>query len=1076
MCMLPHFITFVSLTSLGAAVAAGTLNPVNLRTEYRVNPEGIGETMPRFSWNVSSEQRDRLQTAYQVLVADSEAALAADQGTLWDSGKTASSEMLHISYAGAPLKSRMQCWWKVRVWDNEDAPSAWSETARFSMGLLEETDWQAQWIGYTAPEGLDLETAGAPSMDGAQWIWHDEGNPLESIRQCNRYFRHTLTLPDNAAIVSARMFITGDNIVEAWINGRDINEGQGTMKSWKRLNQQLVAGFLKPGKNSFAVKVENSDGAAGWIAALRVLLRNGSTVDLYTDKTWKSTDRSPGKTWLEADYDDSAWQPVRELVPFGAAPWSESKPHTAQFQPVALLRRAFQAKPDVRRATLYATALGLYTFHLNGERVGADYFTPGWTEYRNRLYYNTYDVTDLVQAGGDNALCAELANGWYAGHVGLKGPELYGTKPRLFAQLELEYADGTRELIATDGTWHAANGEIRGADLLMGETRDLRQTRTGWLSPEYTDADWSAPFVDTPEIVPERIQAYPGAPVRHFETLPAVTFTEPQPGVYVYDLGQNMVGWARIQVQGDAGQRIQVRYTEMLQDNGMPYTVALRSAQATDTYLLAGGGVETLEPAFTFHGFRYVEIRGIEAPVPLDAVTGIVLHADVPLTAEFETSEPLLNQLFHNITWGLKGNYLEAPTDCPQRDERLGWTGDAQFFMPTALYTADIGAFYTKWLVDLIQDGQQENGSFPHVAPDVGLGGGAVAWGDAAMICPWLFYQFYGDTRVIEEHYDNLMKGMDFLEQTSENHIRKDLGFGDWLNLGGGAKDEVICTAYYAYLADLMARMADVIGRKEAAKRYTTLHSEIRQVFIDNFVDNTGRILESSQTGYALAFAFGLIPETLREEAAKHYVNEIERFDGHLATGFIGTPRLLPTLSLAEQDAVAYRLLMNTTYPSWLFQVTLGATTMWERWNGWTPDKGFADPGMNSFNHYAFGAVGEWLYSRVAGIRPDAPGFEKICIEPVPGGGLTHARLTYQSIRGPVTSSWRIAEDTFYLDVTIPANTSATVHMPAGDPDAVTESGLSLQEAGIQVNSTDAGSVTCSIGSGTYQFQAPVLK
>lgn len=380
----------------------------------------------------------------------------------------------------------MRCWWKVRVWDNEDAPSAWSETARFSMGLLEKEDWQAQWIGYGAPEGVDFESAGAPPMDRAQWIWHDEGNPLESTPQCRRWFRHVLMLPDSAVVVSARLFISGDDAVEAWINGTKLNGGQPAMKEWRRLNPHLVGGFLKPGKNILAVMAENKDGAAGWVAALRVTLRNGATVDLFSDKTWKSTSENPGKEWTDAGYNDSAWRPVKELTLFGAAPWVESQPKTAQFMPVAHVRRAFEAKTGIRRATLYASALGLYTFHLNGERVGADYFTPGWTEYRNRLYYQTYDVTSLVQAGAANALCAELANGWYAGHVGLKGSELYGTKPRLFAQLEIDYEDGAREVIATNGKWRAATGEIRGADLLMGETRDKRLARQGWTMSDYS--------------------------------------------------------------------------------------------------------------------------------------------------------------------------------------------------------------------------------------------------------------------------------------------------------------------------------------------------------------------------------------------------------------------------------------------------------------------------------------------------------------------------------------------------------------------------------------------------------------
>ena len=1051
------------------------MSPVHLRTEYRINPTGIEETEPRFSWQLEGTGRNRYQKAFQIMVATSPEALDRDEGALWDTGMVVSSETLHVVYAGAPLASRQRCWWKVRAWDMDDVVSDWSEAAFFSMGLLNPEDWSAQWIGYEKPDALDLDASGTPPIASAQWIWFPEGNPRENAPAGERWFLRAFTLPEDAVAVSARMLITADNAVETWINGEKLNMGRPAMSNFKRVYQQLATALVKPGENLITVKAENGDGPAGMIGALRVILRDGTAVDVFTDNSWKCTDGRPRKEYLALDYDDSAWKSSLELGPFGCTPWTDAAIQTAQFEPVPHLRRAFSVKSGVKQATLYATALGLYAFQLNGDRVGEHYFTPGWTDYRKRLYYHTYDVTKMVRPGEDNVLGALLSNGWYAGHVGLWGSELWGTRPKLMAQLEIEYEDGSRDTIATDGRWRAAHGEIRGADLLMGETRDKRKALEGWGLPKYDDSDWDAVVLDAPEIVPERIQAYPGAPVKHFETLPARSQSEPAPGVYVYDLGQNMVGWARIRVNGSRGQRIQIRFTEMLQDNGMIYTDALRGAQATDTYILAGNGVETLEPLFTFHGFRYVEVRGLDAPPALADVEGIVLNADVPITAEFSCSEPLLNQLAHNIRWGLKGNFLEAPTDCPQRDERLGWTGDAQFFMPTALYTADIGAFYTKWLVDLIQDAQLEDGSFAHVSPDVKIGGGAVAWGDAAMICPWLFYQFYGDTRVLERHFDNMVKGMNFLETTSNNYIRDKMGFGDWLNLGGGDKDEFICTAYFAYLADIMAQMADIIGRDADAARYAALHRNIRQAFVDNFVDDEGRILESSQTGYALAFAFDLIPEHLREAAAEHYINEIARFDWHLATGFIGTPRLLPTLSQAGRDDVAYRLLMNTTYPSWLFQVTLGATTMWERWNGWTPDQGFGDPDMNSFNHYAFGAVGEWLYSRVAGIRPDAPGFARVNIAPVPGGGLTQAGMTYRSIRGTIVSEWKIEDGIFILNVEIPANVTALVCIPTNAPDAVTEGGTTLEAAGIPLIATDEESVSCRIGSGTYRFEAPAL-
>ncbi len=1099
------FILFVSFPS---AADSGGLTPNTLRVEYRRNPMNIGVRAPRFMWRVVSGQRNQMQHAYQLLVSDAPEPLAANTGNMWDTGKIQSDKTAYIVYEGAPLRPGTPYYWKVRVWDQDDAVSDWSAPAHFATALLfddsvasgeaflDRFGKHAAVIGFDAghkamspmdsgpsdgisryPDmsGVDYAAAGAPSIEEAQWIWHPEGNPLENAPEGARYFRRILTLPEDARIVNAQMLIAADDGARIWINGRQVGVGYPEMRYWRRVFHFLVASLLIPGDNIIAARAENGTGPAGLVAALRVSLSDGRVIDCLTDSAWKSGDKVIGNTWKTAAFDDDSWPEALELTAFGNAPWQESKIPYACFEPVPHLRTEFDTRKDISRATVYATAWGLYSLRVNGARVGDHYFTPGWTDYHKRLYYHSYDVTSMLRPGEKNAFGALLANGWYAGHVSLRMPGLYGARPRLWALMRIEYADGTEEYVGTNASWRAAFGEIRGAELLMGEIRDQQQALTGWDLPAYDDSAWKPVTVGALEVMPQRIEAYPGAPVKAFEELPAKSVAEPQPGVYVYDLGQNMVGWARITLDGRPGQMVRVRHTEMLTEEGMLYTEALRSALATNVYRIASTGVQTLAPEFTFHGFRYVELRGLDAPLPPEAVVGVVLHADVPIAADFECSEPLLNQLVHNIHWGLKGNYLELPTDCPQRDERLGWTGDAQFFMPTALYTADIGAFFTKWLIDLIQDSQLEDGSFAHVAPDVELGGGAVAWGDAAMICPWLFYQFYGDKRVIERHFDNMARGMTFLEETSENFMRKRLGFGDWLNLGGSAKDEVICTAYYAYLADIMAQMASLIGRDAEARHFADLHRNIRNAFVENFIDNEGRILESSQTGYALAFAFDLIPEALREAAAARYVEEIERFDWHLATGFIGTPRLLPTLTQAGRDDVAWRLLMNTTYPSWLFQVTLGATTMWERWNGWTPDEGFGDPRMNSFNHYAFGAVGEWIYGRVAGISPEEPGFRRVRIAPMPGGGLTHARLTYDSIRGPIRSEWRIEDGIFILEVEVPANAEATVVIPTGDPTSVKESGKSLEEAEISILSQNPTGVSCAVGSGRYLFQAETL-
>ena len=840
--------------------APARVAPVDLRCEYKLDPLGIEVRAPRLTWQLEGTARGAAQSAYRVLVASTLEKLERNAADRWDSGEVASAETVLIPYDGAPLEARAECFWKVRVWDDEGRVSDWSAPAHWSMGLLHPDDWSARWIGYDASAG---------------------------------------------------------------------------------------------GVEEVAEVEETSDG-----------------------------------------------RPPLDLPP---------PPY---------LRKEFSAQKTVAKATLYATALGLYETYLNGQRVGEDYFTPGWTDFFYRVYYQTYDVTALLRQG-INAWGTILADGWYAGYVGFrrlnnldKPRDYYEGVPRFRAQLEITYTDGTSERVITDDSWRAAYGSIREADLLMGERRDLRLRRPGWTETGFDDAGWEAPAVT--EGVEILVQAHPGEPVQRQEELPAQSVNELQPGVFVYDLGQNMVGWVRLRVTGEAGTEVTLRHAEMLAEDGSLYMAALRQARPIDTYVLPGGEV-VLEPAFTFHGFRYVEVSGLSTPPALEDVTGIVLHSPLRRTGHFECSEPLLDQLHHNIVWGQKGNYLEIPTDCPQRDERLGWTGDAQFFMPTALYTADIGAFFTKWLVDLVQDSQFPAGYFADIAPNIGLGGGAVAWGDAAVICTYLHYRYYGDERIVAEHYEPLVKYLDWLEETSERHVRKKLGYGDWVNLGGGAKDEVICTAYYYYVVTLMAEMASVIGRDDEAAQYAALAAEIRAAFIENFVGDDGSVLESSQTGYALAFTMGLLPAELMDQAADHFVAEIERFDGHLATGFIGTPRLLPGLSRAGRLDTAYDLLLKRTFPSWLYQVTLGATTMWERWDGWTPEKGFQTPGMNSFNHYAFGAVGEFLYEHVGGIRHVTPGFREVVIAPYPGGGLTWARTRYDSIRGTIASSWTHEDGLFVL-------------------------------------------------------------
>ena len=457
-------------------------------------------------------------------------------------------------------------------------------------------------------------------------------------------------------------------------------------------------------------------------------------------------------------------------------------------------------------------------------------------------------------------------------------------------------------------------------------------------------------------------------------------------------------------------------------------------------------------------------------------MTGVVVHADMPRTGEFACSSPPVDQLFRNIIWGQKRNYLEVPTDCPQRDERLGWTGDAQFFIPTAAFNFDVAEFFSKWLIDLDQDAQNDAGAFASVAPDIldYSGAGASAWADAGVICPYNVWKYYNDPRVIERNYGATSRYLDYLQKTSKNHVRGQGAYGDWVKLGGGAKSEVIGTAYVEYVARLMSEMAAAIGRDEDAKRYEKLADDMRAAFVENFVTDDGRIRDSSQMGYALAFTMDLLPPDKRAAAAGHFVEEIEAKDWHLATGFIGTPRLLPALTAAGRTDVAYRLFLTDTYPSWLYQVRLGATTMWERWDGWTPEKGFQTPEMNSLNHYAFGLVGQWMYETAAGIETDGPGFRRVTIRPRPGPGLSSARASYDSINGTIRSAWKLDGGVVTLDVTVPPNVTATVYVPTADAAAVTEGGRPAAEApGV---TPLPGTAAFRVGSGTYHFEAPRIQ
>ena len=758
-----------------------------------------------------------------------------------------------------------------------------------------------------------------------------------------------------------------------------------------------------------------------------------------------------------------------------AASAEDGKKVEPYLPPVPYFRKNFNAGRSIVRATLYASALGLVEVHLNGHRVSEDFFTPGWTDYDQRVHYRTYDVTKLVRRGG-NVLGAVLADGWYSGYVGYAGQRnYYGKLPRIRLQLQLEYADGTSAIVGTGPDWKATTGPVREADFLKGETYDARQELDGWDQPGFKDDNWQ-PVVTDSEVHP-LMQAHPGPPVRIIAEFKAKAISEPKPGFYVLNLGQNFAGMARLKISGTPGQKITLRFAERLNSDGTIYTTNLRSARSTDTYICKGTGVETWEPHFTFHGFQYVEVAGLKKPPTKDQIVGLALSSDTPVVGSFSCSDPMLNQLHNNIYWTQRANFIEIPTDCPQRDERLGWTGDAQVYVRTATLNCDVEAFYTKWLVDLDEDGQRADGEFPMVAPvKVAGDDGGPAWADAGVICPWTIYDVYGDRRILERHYDAMTKFIAFCQNRSKANLLppdKYHCFGDWLNINADTPKDVIYTAYFAYSTKLTAQAAAVLGKTDNAAKYNDLFTRIKAAFNQAYVTDDGRISGDTQTAYVLALAFDLVDGERAKLAAQHLVDNIAKRDWHLSTGFIGTKDLMLVLAKIGRNDVAYRLIYNDTFPSWGFSIEHGATSIWERWDGWTPERGFQDPGMNSFAHYSFGAVYQWMVENIGGIRSDGPAYQHIIIAPQLDGKLIDATTSYDSIRGRIETGWKRDGGNFSLNVIIPPNTAATVYLPLNPAAAnrISESGRPLESVkGVKLLRTENDRAVLEVESGSYHF------
>jgi len=791
------------------------------------------------------------------------------------------------------------------------------------------------------------------------------------------------------------------------------------------------------------------------------------------DNTGKPSPWSEPAFFQTAFFQSSDWK----------AKWIEAGfPEDTINRPAQYFRKQFSVNKKIASATAYITAHGMYEAQINGSRVGDAYLTPGWTSYNKRLQYQVYDVTKLLTKG-NNAIGIIAGNGWYRGFLAWGGnKDVYGKKTGVLVQLNITYTDGTAESVVTDETWKSSVGAIRTSEIYHGETIDAREEKSGWSTAVFNDVGWSG--VTTAAYSFDNLIATINEPVKKHEIFSPVKILTTPKGEKVIDFGQNLVGWVIVKAKGNAGDKIIIRHGEVLDKAGNFYTDNLRAAKATATYILSGKGEETFEPHFTFYGFRYIKIEGID-DIKAENFTAVALYSDMKPTGTFTSSNPLINQLQHNIQWGQRGNFLDVPTDCPQRDERLGWTGDAQAFSRTASFNFGVNNFFAKWLRDVEAD-QLPNGSVPFVIPNVlGTGAaGATGWADVATIIPWNMYLAYGDKKILENQYTSMNAWVSYMEKASKNYLwNTGFHFGDWLfyrpfddNDGRSAVTDkyMIAQCFFANSVQIMINTAKVLGKNEDAEKFIALLKNVKDAFIKEYLTPNGRLVSGTQTAYVLALNFDMLPENLREQTVQKLVDNIRNYGNHLTTGFLGTPYLCHVLNRFGKTDVAYQLLMQETYPSWLYPVKMGATTIWERWDGIKPDSSFQTPSMNSYNHYAYGAIGDWMYRVVAGLDTyeDAPGYKHIRIQPHIGGGLTQASASLQTYYGMAGSGWKTEGNKIIMDVVIPANTKATIYIPAASADMIKENGVAVSASkDIQVTGSESGYVILNLGSGKYQFE-----
>lgn len=1023
--------------------------PINLRCEYLVNPQGIDITKPRLGWMSSSESKNRgwKQIAYRILVASSQENLKKDLGDLWDSGKISSSRSSQIVYEGSPLSSRLHCFWKVKVWSNDKNQSLWSDAAHWTMGLLKPEDWAAKWISMKEKV---VEYEKTLTFDGAQWIWFPKDNTAAGIR----YFEKHFSIPDDTTISSARMIIQVDDSSKVLVNGKLV----GKTFSWKNPLNIDVERFIRAGNNTIKIQAGNKNGPAGLVCKLVVISDQGTEVQVVSDGTWKASD--------EKDNNISSWKRVKLLGAYGVQPWGRVAKvpggHSRECRDSPMLRKVFEVAGPVKRAQVSICGLGYYELSLNGSKVGDHVLDPTWTTYDEHVLYVTYDVTGNLEQGS-NAFGVQLANGVYNQSY----PDAWRFNeapwrafPQLLLQMDIEYEDGTKEKIVSDASWKVSAGPIYRDQLRMGVMYDARREQTGWNKANFDDSSWQSAIIrEGPE---GTLAAQVSEPVKVMKTLEPVSIQKTKKG-YNFDFGQNIAGWSRLKVEGKAGTQVTMEHVVYDEKNNVGKHVYAKPFQ-TDVYTLKGNGLEVWEPSFTYHGFRKVKVAGLPEPVTKDMLDARVVYTSFEDRGAFECSNPLLNRLTDMTLWSYIGNFVGMPLDCPHR-EKNGWTGDANLACELGLMYYGSEAAYTRWLLD-IQAAQKEDGRIPSIIPTGGWGakGGGPSWEIAYTMIPWHMYEYRGDQRILQVHYENQKQWLDSYQKSGmsrEGIINK--GYSDWMSIKTKTDAAVTETGNYYTAANRMARIAKILGKDTDAKHFAALAEYIKGAFNQKFYDpDTGIYANGSQTAMSCALYHGLVEPANRSRVAGNLAESIRHNNFTLDVGTLGSKYILRALSDNGYTDVAYKIVIKDDTPGWGKMVKSGNTTLWEHFNC-----------SHSDNHVFLGDVTAWFITYLAGIRHDPanPGFQRFLIKPEFVEGLQWVKAHHDSPYGRIKSSWNKDGGKLSLDVMVPVNSTAEVHIPANNYDDVRESGKPAASArSMRFLRMAGGCAVYEVGSGHYHF------